>query len=100
MLPLVRPDGLEPVARVERSARAEDETYSPADKGSQPQPGSEEPQSQTEEYGLEDDGLGLENETSQVETNEGEGGWPGSSVGAAPRFDLPDDSQVQISLFA
>jgi len=99
MLPLFRSAGAElepaPMARIERSARAEDETYSPANQGGEPQPGSQEPGNQAQEYELREDGQGPEGETS-----EGESSFMDPSVGAAPGFDVPGDSPGQISFFA
>jgi hypothetical protein len=102
MLPLARSAGSEPVpmARVERSARAEDETYSPANQGGESQPERQELESQAQDYELLEDGQGPEGETSEGETSEVETSLTDLSASAAPWFDLPGDSPAQISFFA
>ncbi len=102
MLPLARSPGAEvqlaPMARVERSDRAEDETYSPANQGGESQPERQELESQAQDYELLEDGQGPEGETSEGETSESS--LTDSSAGAAPWSDMSGDSSSQISHFA
>jgi hypothetical protein len=94
MLPLARSAGAElepaPMAMVERSARTEDETYSPSKDEGGSEAETKETGSKAEEYEIREEGQPFE----------GEGSVTGSSAGAAPPFDLPGDSRAQISFFA
>ena len=99
MLPFARSPGAEvqlaPMARVERSDRAEDETYSPAKQDGQTQSGSQGQNNQAQNYELCEDGQGLEDELKEAESS-----LTDSSTGAAPWSDRSGDSSSQISLFA
>jgi hypothetical protein len=95
MLPLSRPDGsgIEPVpmARVERLARTEDETYSPAKEE------EGDSQSQGRELGSEDRdrGDGEEGQPDDVGASLTE-----RSFGAAPAPEISTSSSAKISFFA
>ena len=99
MLPFVRSAGAElqvaPMARVERSDRAEDETYSPAKQDGQPEPGSQGQENQAQDYELGEGGQGLETEMMEAESS-----LTDSFASVAPRFDGPGDPPTQISFFA
>jgi hypothetical protein len=104
MLPLERPagSGSEPtiMARVERSARAEEETYSPsggdgAHGDGEPQPGRHGSGDDGQDSEPWEDGQGLDGEAEDDET-----GLARSSVGAAPSFELAPISSAKISFFA
>jgi hypothetical protein len=104
MLPRARTAGFEsepvPMTRVERSARAQDETYSSANHDGEPQPGSHELGNQAQDYELQEDGQGVESESSEGERSEAESGLTDPSGGAAPWFELPENSSAKISFFA
>ena len=99
MLPLTRSAGPElepvPMARVERSARAEDETYSPS-KEDRDSP-LEAKKSANRQSGSED----KENELSEDEGFIEDGSNSAEPLtSAASSFDLPSDSLAKISFFA
>jgi hypothetical protein len=103
MLPLARfaGSGTEPVrmARVEPSARAEDETYSPSSQDSELQSGGQDPGNQAQEYELREDAQDLDGETLDGQTSEGGIGSTDPVAGVVPQFDLPGDSPAQVSFF-
>jgi hypothetical protein len=94
MLPLTRSAGsvveAVPIARVEGSARAEDESYSPSREEGDSQSENQESGSQAQSYRLQEDG----------QSTEGAGGFSELSAGAAPSFDFPRGDSARISFFA
>jgi hypothetical protein len=94
MLPLGRSAEPEfepvPMARVERSARTQDETYSSSRKDSDSQPESQESGSEARS------GEFFEEETfAEVQSTSAE-----PSTGAAPSFDLPQDQLLCMNVFS
>ena len=94
MLPVTRLDGSAiepaPMARVERSARTEDETYSPSKEGGDSQSQSRESRGEDGDSELSDAGEPVYGQDSMAEP----------SIGAAPLFDRPPVSPANISIFA
>jgi DNA-binding IclR family transcriptional regulator len=78
------------MARVEYSARTEDETYSPSKDEGGSESENQDPRSKAQDYEIREDGQSFEVE----------GSLTGLSAGAAPSFNLPGDSPAQISFFA
>jgi hypothetical protein len=94
MLPLTRSVGsvaeVVPTARVQGSARTEDESYSRSKEDGDSQSENQESESQAQSYKLHEDG----------QSTEGVGGSSERSAGAMPSFDSPRGDSARISFFA
>lgn len=104
LLPLAQSAGIElepvPMARVGRTSRTEDETYSPSKGGYDSPSGSQESGSQAQDHESREEGQGLQGEASEGGTRNGENSPTEPSSVAAPRFDLLGDSSAKVSFFA